>query len=142
MIVRSLDANGDWRFGKGKNDYLFNNKAIVQNISTRLNSYLGDCFFALDEGLDWFNLLGSKDQRALELAVRSVLLNTAGVTALVDLSISLEEITRKITMQYTVETVYTQINNGSPPVVSTTSFLLTESGDVITTEDGSGLVVG
>ena len=139
MIVRSLDANGDWQFGKGKNDYVANNKAIEQNISTRLNSYLGDCFFALDQGLDWFNLLGSKNQVALELAVRAIILNTKNVSSIVDLSIIFEEITRKLTMKYTVETVYTVVTSGAAPIVSNTSFLLTESGDVLTTESGGGI---
>lgn len=141
MIVRSLDVNGDWQFGKGKNDYLSANKAIVQNIATRLNSFLGDCFFALDAGLDWFNLLGSKDQLALELAVRSVILNTDGVTAIVDVSINLEETTRRINMKYTVETVYT-VANQTVPVVAVTSFLLTESGDIIVTEDDKPISAG
>jgi hypothetical protein len=142
MIVRSLDVNGDWTFGKGRNDYLVNNKAIVQTIGTRLNSFLGDCFFALDAGIDWFNLLGTKNQVALELAVRSVILNTPGVTKLVALDISLDDTTRLITMKYTVETVYTVINNGAQPVISSSSFLLTESGDILTTEDGDGLEAG
>jgi hypothetical protein len=141
MIVRSLDGIGDWRFGKGKNDYLANNKAIVQNIGTRLNSYLGDCFFALDAGLDWFNLLGSKNQLALELAVRSVILNTRDVTAIIDVSIVLAENTRQITMRYTVETVYTAIGNGGA-ITSSSSFVLTEAGDILTTESGDSLQAG
>jgi hypothetical protein len=141
MIVRSLDGNGDWRFGKGRNDYLANNKAIVQNISTRLNSYLGDCFFEIDAGLDWFNLLGSKNQIALELAVRSCILNTAGVTSIVDLSIDLNRNNRRMTMRYTVETVYSVVNR-TPPVVGLTSYLLTQSGDILTTESGNPLVAG
>lgn len=141
MIVRSLDVNGDWTFGKGKNNYLANNKAIVQNISTRLNSYLGDCFFALDAGIDWFNLLGSKNQIALELAVRAVILNTDGVTSLVDVSVDLNHTTRRMTMRYTVETTYSVINRIAP-VTGLTSYLLTEDGLVLITEDGEPLVAG
>lgn len=107
MIVRSLDVNGDWNFGKGRNDYLQNNAAIVQNISTRLKSFLGDCFFALDAGIDWFNLLGSKDQVALQLAIRAVILNTAGVVSILDVFTQLDENTRNLTVQYTINTIYT-----------------------------------
>lgn len=135
MIVRSLDSIGDWNFGKGKNDYLVNNKAIVQNIATRLKSFLGDCFFSLGSGLDWFNLLGSKDQLALEMSVRAVILNTREVVSIVDVSINLEETTRRINMKYTVDTVYTTALQ-SPPVFGLSTFLLTESGDVIVTESG------
>lgn len=141
MIVRSLDINGDWTFGKGKNNYLSNNKAIVQSIATRLQSFLGDCFFAVDAGLDWFNLLGAKDQLALELAVRAVILNTQDVTAIVNVSINLEENTRRINMKYTVETVYTAANQ-SVPVVGVTSYLLTEDGSVLITESGRPISTG
>lgn len=141
MIVRALDGNHDWTFGKGKNNYLSANKAIVQNIDTRLNSFLGDCFFALDAGLDWFNLLGSKDQLALELAVRAVILNTDDVTGIVSLNINLVHSTRAITMTYTVNTIYS-ISNNTPPIPGLTSFLLTESGDTITTEDGDAIGTG
>lgn len=141
MIVRSLDINGDWNFGKGKNDYLKNNKAIVQNISTRLSSFLGDCFFATDAGIDWFNLLGSKNQLALELAVRAVILNTLEVTRLVDVSIQVEENTRRINMRYVVDTIYT-VTNGDVPIPVLTSFLLTESGDILTTESDQPISTG
>lgn len=141
MIVRALDEVGDWSFGKGRNNYLSNNKAIVQNISTRLKMFLGDCFFALNQGIDWFNLLGSKNQVALELAVRSVILNTEGVTTLIDVQIELDHTTRRIRMQYTVETIYS-IANQTPAPVSLSSFLLTEDGAIITTESGEPLSAG
>lgn len=141
MIVRGLDANNDWLFGKGKNDYNAQNKAVEQSIATRLRSFLGDCFFALDAGLDWFNLLGSKNQLALELAVRAVILNTPNVSAIIDVSINLDHTTRLISMQYTVETVFTD-SGIVAPVTSSTSLLLTEDGFVITTEDGSGIEAG
>lgn len=141
MIVRALDINGDWTFGKGRNNYLSGNAAIVQDISLRLKSFLGDCFFAIDEGIDWFNLLGSKNQVALELAVRSVILGTEGVVKLIDAQVTLEEESRRINMRFIVSTVYTAALN-TANVVGTTSLLLTESGDVLTTESGSPIAAG
>ena len=60
-IVRKLDSGGDWTFGAGLSDYIQANQAIAQNITTRLNSVLGNCWYDLGSGLDWFNLLGSKN---------------------------------------------------------------------------------
>lgn len=105
MMVRALDVNGDWEFGKGKNSYKRNAKAVSQNVGTRLKSFLGDCFFALDAGIDWFNLLGGKDSRAITLAVSSVILNTLEVESIIALSVNLSQ-TRVITLTYEVETVY------------------------------------
>lgn len=105
MIVRELDSNHDWLFGKGKNNYLSKTAAIVQNINTRLNSFLGDCFFDAGAGIDWFNLLGAKDKTALSLAIGAVILNTQNVTGLVQLSLSVDA-QRKVTIRYQVQTSY------------------------------------
>jgi hypothetical protein len=105
MIVRSLDENHDWTFGKGRNNYLKDRAAIVQNINTRLLSFLGDCFFALNEGLDWFNLLGGKSSAAIRVAVATKILDTEGVTGLVEISFSIDE-NRSISISYEAETIY------------------------------------
>lgn len=141
MIVRALDINGDWCFGKGQNDYKRNQDQIMQTIKTRLMSFLGDCFFATNAGIDWFNLMGSKNKLALELAVRSVILNTAGVLRFRGIpSITLDPRTRLISMQFVVETIFT--TNAVSPLSLQTSFILTESGDVLNTESGLPIVGG
>lgn len=111
MIVRALNQSGAWQYGKGKNDYIKDQKALAQMLKTRLKSFLGDCFFALSDGIDWFNLNGSKDVLALRLAVASTILNTEGITALLDLSFNLSENTRVATITCSVETVYGRLNN-------------------------------
>lgn len=105
MRVRALDGTHDWLFGKGQNDYLTANAAIVQNIDTRLNSFLGDCFFDLGAGIDWFNLLGGKDQVTLNLSISAVILNTLNVTGILQLLVDLSA-TRVFTVQYKVQTTY------------------------------------
>lgn len=142
MRVRALDIVGDWTFGKGVNDYLFKNDAIGQNIKTRLSSFLGDCFFDIQAGIDWFNLLGSrgaKNQLALELAISSTILNTENVSKLVELSVNVND-NRKMIVSYEVNTVYSDLGL-TGPIVRETNYLLTESGDIITTEGGSPIVV-
>jgi len=105
MIVRAIDVEDDWRFGKGKSDYLKDNQAIAQNITTRLKSFLGDCFFSLDSGIDWFNLLGTNEVLGLTLSIKTTILNTPGVTGIVDLSSDLDE-NRNQTLRYSVTTVF------------------------------------
>jgi len=140
MIVRSIDSDGDWNFGKGRNDYLSANDAIGQNIKTRLQSFLGDCFFAMSAGIDWFNLLGSKNIIGLQLSIQATILNTTGVTRIVDFSLSLET-NRRLNLQYTVETIYSR--GGLASAIESVSYLLlTEGGDILLTEDGSGIQAG
>lgn len=112
MIVRALDRNHDWLFGKGRNDYLSGSAAIGQNIDTRLLCWIGDCFFDTKAGIDWINLLGSgQNQMALNLALAAVILNTQGVTALQALKPSFLPSTRLFTASYTVTTIYSRYSS-------------------------------
>lgn len=137
MRVRALDSNGDWTFGKGQSDYLLNKKAVEQNIQTRLLEFLGDCFWNLGAGIDWFTFLGSKDQISLNLAVSSVIINTTFVASVVQVSIVLEPLTRLLTITYTVITSFGLVTDTIELPQET--FLTTEAGDIITTEDGNAL---
>lgn len=103
MIVRALDSQGDWTYGKGKNDYKSGLLAIAQDIQCRVSSFLGDCFFATNEGIDYFNLLGAKNELALNLAIAATILNTDQVTGILQLGISLNA-NRLMTVQYRVQT--------------------------------------
>ncbi len=107
MRVRAIDQNHDWLFGKGQNDYRRNLSAVVQNINTRLSSFLGDCFFDNAAGIDWFNLLGGKDQLALNLAISAVILNTENVTGIFQLSLTLN-VRRNFEIRYVVQTTYSR----------------------------------
>lgn len=138
MIVRSVDVNGDWLFGKGRNDYKSAKKAVAQCIQTRLSSFLGDCFFATTEGIDWFNLLGAKNQLALNLAVSAMILNTKDVISIAQLSINLDRDTRQITIKYDVQTNFGVVSAELPNPIN---LLLTEDGDPIVTEDGEFITV-
>lgn len=110
MIVRAIDSDGDWTFGAGRSNYLANNAAVAQSINTRLGSFLGNCFFDLGAGIDWFNLLGNKNETALQLAISTVILNTPQVTSLVTLSANLSA-SREFSVSYKVSTVYSSASS-------------------------------
>jgi hypothetical protein len=140
MIVRALNTNGDFCFGRGKSDYFTLNKAIGQSIKTRLGSFINDCFFATADGIDWWYLLGSKNRMGLNLSISSIILNTPGVTGIIQLSIN-EDSNRALTVSYSVTTVYTGYVATSTTVVSgEVGILIDESGNVIITEDGDTIV--
>lgn len=139
MIVRAIDVNHDWLFGKGRNDYKSDLAAVAQSIDTRLNCFLGDCFFATNFGIDWFNLLGNKDLETLNLAISTVILNTQNVVKLNQLSSVLDS-SRNLTVRYEVTAT------SGVPVQGELSFfnpeaLLTEAGQPLTTEDGDVLIL-
>jgi len=118
MIVRAVNpATGDWTFGNGIGNYKQANAAAAQAISSRLLSFLGDCFFDTSAGIDWFNFLGgSKSELALQLAINAVILNTQSegvnvVTGIINTSISLVDSTRAFSVSYTVSTIFGNVQN-------------------------------
>jgi hypothetical protein len=104
MIHRNLDTNHDWLFGKGKESFLFDDNAVGMNIKTRVLSFFNDCFFDTDAGIDWFNLLDIGKKNHLEQAIRATVLQSYGVTALLELDIV--ENNRKLLIQYVIETIF------------------------------------
>ena len=107
MAFRTLDENGDMTFGKGLNNYSRDQNSIKLDVKTRLNMWLGDCFFATDQGIDWVNRLGSKDQKELlEQDIKLTILQTEGVTEILNLSVSVVD--RKFNASYTINTVYSK----------------------------------
>lgn len=138
MIVRAITAENDWTFGKGIQNYKSANNAVAQSIQTKLIFFLNDCFFAANLGIDWFNLLGGKNQQLLNLQVSTTIANAPGVLNFIESSFTLDNATRMLTITYSVNTIYT----GTTVVVTNTAeFLLTEGGDILTTEDGDQIQV-
>ncbi|MDR1282933.1 MAG: hypothetical protein LBK99_19240 [Opitutaceae bacterium] len=117
MITRALDHNHDWTFGKGRQNYLREAAAVRQRILTRLWSFLGDCFFDLAAGVDWWNLMGGKSEPAILAQTRSVILGTEGVIRLNSLSATRDPRTRAIRLSYNVDTIYTA-NTGGEAVIA------------------------
>ncbi len=103
-IVRRIDTEGDWTWGKGRGNYIINIAAVSQNIQTRILMFFNDCFFANTSGIDWWNLLGSKQEVQLVLAISSTIINTNSVTGIQQLSLNVTD--RVLNISYAVQTVY------------------------------------
>lgn len=107
MIFRNLDSNGDWLFGQGRQNFLSGNPAIGLNIRTRILSWVGDCFFDLQAGIDWTNRMSLKNQKnLLDLDLRRIILQSFGVTGLVSFDTVLAD--RIFTANYAVNTIFTK----------------------------------
>lgn len=109
MATRALDQNSDYSFGKGKSNYLKKSDEIKQNISTRINSWVGDCFFALDEGVDWNTYLENGNAKLLGEDIQRVIVQTYGVGRLESFSYSLED--RIFKAEYTIIDIYSNTWN-------------------------------
>lgn len=110
MIFRSLDELGDWNFGKGVQDFTSLNDAIGLSIKTRIQSWVGDCFFDMNAGIDWLNRLGSKNQRdLLELDLKRIIMQSEGVVKLLTFNTDLNG--RSFSASYSVQTIYSTITD-------------------------------
>lgn len=108
MIIRKVDGSNDWQFGKGLSDYARNEEAIDENIKTRVLSWVGDCFFALQEGVDWRSRLDIGQQAALVEEVKSVIMQSEGVVGVNDIQAVFNGPSRLETITYNIQTIFSQ----------------------------------
>jgi hypothetical protein len=90
MRVRKLDANGDYSFGNGEADFWINApEGVAQKVKTRLLLWTGEWFLDKTVGTPWLQkILGYNTAANRDVAIRTVILQTEGVTALSNYSSS------------------------------------------------------
>lgn len=107
--IRAVDVNNDWLFGQGRGSYRTGDPAIQQDIKTSLQCWLNDCFWRMNFGVDWANLLGARNPAAqanILLQCRQVILNVAGVTRVNAVNASIDSRTRALSIQYNVSDIF------------------------------------
>jgi hypothetical protein len=109
MKVRALDALGDWVFGRGIQSYKTDIDALKQSVMTRLRQWLNNCFFAMDEGVDWANELDIGTKGALDLDIKRVILQTGGVLRISEYTSTLNTDTRALAIEAHLDTIYGEI---------------------------------
>lgn len=115
MAFRNLDGNHDWTWGSSKNNYVLNTQEIALNVKTRVLSFLNDCFFAINEGIDYWSLLDYNKQDELENKIQSTIIQTPGVVQVnvIDLTITAN---RTFKILYEIEDVFGNTLNDSLPI--------------------------
>lgn len=106
MIVRAVDYNHDWTFGRGRQSYKQEQEAIMQTVKTRLMSIFADCFFDVDAGIDWLRLLSNPGTlEEIRLSCRSIIARTDGVLRVH--SVDVIQAGRRVDITFSVDTEYT-----------------------------------
>lgn len=108
MIIRALTPSGDWTFGSGLGNYNQAEAAVEENILTWLQSWVGNCFFALKDGIDWRNLLDVGQKQNLTDSIRLNLLTRYGVVGVNSLDVELNPHTRHIVITAAIQTIYSR----------------------------------
>lgn len=116
MVFREISAYNDWSFGQGRNSYLTKERAIAANIKTRLLFFLNDCFFAMSTGIDWWNLLGTKNpaaQNNILIQTRQVIASSEGVVKINSVEVNFDSASRNLTIKYNIDSVFSRNVTGS-----------------------------
>ena len=108
MLFRGLDANNDWQFGRGLESYVSNEQAVGLNIKTRILSFLGNCFFDILAGINWFVYFGTPGQsQQILLSTQAVILQSYGVTKVNNINLNQKPDGSAI-INFNINTIYSQ----------------------------------
>lgn len=111
MRYRKLDANGDTTFGRGPSNFWINAPAAVaQAVVTRLKLLQGEWFLDVTEGTPWSTqILGKNTSATYDPAIQERILDTLGVTKLLDYASTLDPDTRELTVTAKLDTIYGEV---------------------------------
>lgn len=109
MKYRKLDADGDYTLGTG-GDFLQNSpETVAQAVKTRLALWQGEWFLDASDGMPWNQqVLGKRNGRNPDAAIRQRILTTPGVQSIASYSSQYDGETRAFVVQCTINTQYGQ----------------------------------
>ncbi|ALK30466.1 hypothetical protein [Burkholderia plantarii] len=112
MLYRKLDADGDYTFGGGMNDFLEDTpEAVAQAVLTRLRLLRGEWFLDTTAGMPWAGaVLGKNTQGTADAAVRACILDTLGVTEIAAYASEIDAATRTLRVTARIGTIYGTTN--------------------------------
>jgi hypothetical protein len=114
--IRALDSAGDWQFGNNLQSLLYGGRAIEENLQTSLYCFRYDAFWATTFGVDWLHLLGAKSPQAEQqilIQSRAIIIQAYGITRILSVDLVVNRMSRGLSLQYNLNTIYTQNLVGS-----------------------------
>jgi len=107
MKTRTVDNGWDWRFGKGLNDYAQESLNVAYAVKMKILSWYKDCFFSMEEGIDWKNILGSKlSKEEADMSIKEIIQNEPEITELIYFDSSVTDRVYSATIRF--KTVYNE----------------------------------
>lgn len=105
MKVRALDNNWDWRFGQSKQCYATESLGCAYDIKQKILCWYNDCFFDMQEGIDYKNLLGSKGGKTrLDNSVKKIIITNPDVVEITYFESSVADREYRATVRF--KTIY------------------------------------
>lgn len=113
MLTRRLNDSHDMSFGTGIADYAVEAEACAQNVKTRLLLLMGEWFLDTSAGVPYLNdiMIRPANMPIVESLVKKTILETDGVSAITDFTMTVDRESRRLTIQATVTTIYGSLAN-------------------------------
>jgi hypothetical protein len=123
MRVRALSSTLDYTFGQGTANFLIDTPgAVGQEVVTRLALIQGEWYLDLTAGTPWnTEILGYNTASTRDLAIKSIILGTQGVQALLSYTSNVDPSTRAYTITADILTVYGTTSIQSTQILATVS---------------------
>ncbi len=108
MRYRKLSPTGDYTFGQNGTNFLVNSpEAVAQAVKTRLAIAVGEWFLDLTYGTPYQSkILGAGRVATYDAAIQDVIVNTQGVTGIVQYSSTVNPNTRAASVFVVIDTLY------------------------------------
>lgn len=108
MRYRSLDANGDFVFGRGRSEFLVDTpETVAQAVETRLRLLEGEWFLDVTAGTPYFQqILGAGTLGLYDQAIKERIIDTPGVISIDSYSSALDSSARALTVSATISTQF------------------------------------
>lgn len=111
MIVRAVDSEGNFVFGKGASSYKKDLPALKQTIECKIKEWKGNCWFDVDAGIDWQTRL-SKNLNSLQFLKIDII----GIIQSIPEVLSVEFVgivyqDRQASLSYSITSVYGGLSN-------------------------------
>lgn len=105
MRIRALDENWDWKFGQSKQCYATESLGTAYDVKQKILCWFNDCFFDMQTGIDYKNLLGSKGgKEQLDNSVKKIIVTNPDIIEMTYFESSVTE--RNYTATIRFKTIY------------------------------------
>ncbi len=111
MIYRRLDNNGDYSFGRGRQDFISDSSAVAQAVKTRLQFAKATFWRDIKDGTPWVqNIWGTSGSAKNRAVVDSILQNriagTQGCKSLISYESVFSKANRVDSIQVSLDTIF------------------------------------
>ena len=108
MTYRKLDDNGDYTFGGNLNSFYIDDPlGVAQAVVTRLKLWENEWFLDIQEGTPYLGgVIGKYTMETFDPLIRDRILNTEGVTEILEYSSSYDGDLRKVSISVKINTSY------------------------------------